>query len=107
MLLIDPDASLAWGAPDPSDQIGHLRRRLNVEGDILTISVQKEEKKVEEKSNNGVKCVSLLLEPRCPALCMSLTCYRCGFAGDALGMYTWLLFALAVCLPDHAELALS
>jgi len=30
--------------------------RLNVEGDILTISVQKEEKQEEQKTANGVKC---------------------------------------------------
>jgi len=33
-----------------------VRRRLNVEGDILTISVQREEKKDEQKTANGVKC---------------------------------------------------
>ena len=33
-----------------------MRRRLNVEGDILTISVHKEEKKDEQKTANGIKC---------------------------------------------------
>jgi HSP20 family protein len=51
--VVEKEKAIEVHADIPGVQKSDIK--LNVEGDILTISVQKEEKKEEEKSNNGVK----------------------------------------------------